>query len=100
MTLPLLSQGDFIDLRAHGFDDHTPLWFYVLREAATVENGERLGPVGARIVVEVFVGLLQGDRTSYLSQDPDWEPFLATVDPSNTGEDFRMIDLLRFADVA
>ena len=44
-----------------------------------VENGERLGPVGARIVVEVFVGLLQGDRTSYLSHDPDWEPFLPTV---------------------
>ena len=60
MTLPLLSQGDFIDLRAHGLDDHTPLWFYVLREAATVENGERLGPVGARIVVEVLWDCFKG----------------------------------------
>ena len=100
MKLPPLSQGDLSDLSPHGLDDHTPLWFYVLREADIVRNGERLGHVGAGIFTEVFVGLLEGDRTSYLSQDPDWEPFLPTVDPSRTGEDFRMIDLLRFAGVA
>ena len=64
-----------------------------------MENGERLGPVGARIVAEVFIGLIQGDRSSYLSQDPDWEPFLPTIDPAKTGEDFAMVDLLRFAGV-
>jgi len=100
MQLTLLSKGDLSDLKTHGLDDHTPLWFYVLREAEIVQNGERLEPVGARIVTEVLVGLLEGDRTSYLTQDPDWEPFLPTVDPSRTGEDFRMIDLLRFAGVA
>lgn len=100
MSLPVLSQGDLSDLKEHGLDDRTPLWFYVLREAELVENGERLGPVGARIVAEVFVGLLEGDRESHLAQDPDWEPFLPTVDPSKEGEDFRMVDLLRFAGVA
>ena len=65
-----------------------------------VENGERLGPVGARIVTEVFLGLLQGDKGSYLAQDPEWQPFLPTVDASKKGDDFKMIDLLRFADVA
>lgn len=100
MDLPVLSTGDFSDLKAHGLDDRTPLWFYILREASVVENGERLGPVGARIVAEVFLGLLQGDRSSYLSQEADWEPFLPTVDASKKGEDFAMIDLLRFADVA
>ncbi len=100
MRLPALSRGDLAMLKPHGMDDHTPLWFYVLREAAVVENGERLGPVGARIVAEVFIGLLEGDRASYLSQDPDWEPFLPTLDPAGTGEDFRMADLLRFAGVA
>ena len=99
MKLPLLSQGDLSDLKSHGLDDHTPLWFYVLREAEIVENGERLGSVGARIVAEVFIGLLEGDRTSYLSQDPDWEPFLPTIDPSMAGENFKMIDLLRFGGV-
>ncbi len=65
-----------------------------------MENGERPGPVGARIVTEAFLGLLQGDKGSYLSQDPEWQPFLPTVDASKKGDDFRMIDLLRFADVA
>jgi hypothetical protein len=100
MKLPILSEGDLSMLKPFGMDDHTPLWFYILREAAVTQNGERLGPVGGRIVTEVFTGLLQGDRTSYLSQDPDWEPFLPTVDPSKQHEDFKMIDLLRFAGVA
>ena len=100
MGLPELSKGDLSDLKPFGFDDRTPLWFYVLREAALIENGERLGPVGARIVTEVFIGLLQGDSMSYVSQDPDWQPFLPTVDASKEGEDFSIIDLLRYADVA
>jgi len=100
MSLPVLSKGDLGDLQPHGLDDRTPLWFYILREASVVENGERLGPVGARIVAEVFLGLLEGDRTSYLSQEPDWEPSLPTIDASRKGEDFSMIDLLRFAGVA
>jgi hypothetical protein len=29
-----------------------------------------------------------------------WEPHLPTVDPSQIGEDFRMVDLLRIAGVA
>jgi len=99
MKLPELSKGDLADLKPHGFDDRTPLWFYILREAQVVENGERLGPVGARIVTEVFLGLLQGDKGSYLAQDPEWQPFLPTVDASKKGDDFKMIDLLRYADV-
>ena len=44
-----------------GFDKATPLWYYILKEAQVRSNGERLGPVGARVVAEVFVGLVQGD---------------------------------------
>jgi hypothetical protein len=99
MKLPVLSRGDLGELKPYGLDDRTPLWFYILREAGVAENGERLGPVGARIVAEVFIGLLEGDRTSYLSQDPDWEPFLPAIDASATGETFKMVDMLRFAGV-
>ena len=81
-------------------DDRTPLWFYILQEAAIAESGERLGPVGARIVAEVFIGLLEGDKLSYLAQEPDWEPSFPTIDASKTGEDFAVVDLLRFAGVA
>lgn len=45
MKLPELSKGDLAHLKPHGFDDRTPLWFYILREAQVAENGERLGPV-------------------------------------------------------
>ncbi len=100
MNLPVLTPADLAMLKPWGMDDHTPLWFYILREAAVQASGERLGAVGGRIVTEVFVGVLEGDRTSYLSQDPEWEPFLPTIDPAKTTEDFTMIDLLRFAGVA
>jgi hypothetical protein len=100
MGLPALRRSDLADLQPYGMDDRTPLWFYILREAAVLENGERLGPVGGRIVAEVFLGLIQGDGESYLSQDPDWQPSLPTIDPARTGDAFLIIDLLRFAGVA
>ena len=100
MEMDALTRDDLSDLKPHNMDDRTPLWFYVLREAQVAENGKRLGPVGARIVAEVLIGLIQGDRGSYLSQDPDWQPFLPTFDPARQGDDFRMVDLLRFAGVA
>ena len=100
MGLTPLSKTDLASLKPFGFDDRTPLWFYVLREAAVAEDGERLGPVGGRIVTEVFLGLLEGDRGSYLSQEPEWQPSLPTIDPSRQGDDFTMIDMLRFAGVA
>jgi Animal haem peroxidase len=46
----------------------------------------------ARIVAEVFVGLVAGDVTSYLGADPKWTPTL----PANTPGTFLMSDLLRF----
>jgi len=73
------------------FKDNAPLWFYVLAEAqhewaraAKAKKGNdtaknsipvKLGPVGGRIVTEVLVGLMLGDRFSFLSQWPGWTPF-------------------------
>jgi hypothetical protein len=67
----------------------------VLKEAQVTEDGLRLGPVGGGIVAEVFVGLLQLDRTSYLNQRPHWRPTL----PSRQPGDFNMVDFLTFAGV-
>lgn len=43
-------------LQANGFDQQTPLWFYILAEAGNPAgpNGLKMGPVGSRIVVETF----------------------------------------------
>ena len=55
-------------------------------EKRTEFGGQTLGPVGSRIVAEVFIGLLEGDRMSYLRENPEWTPTL----PSGKKNDFRM----------
>jgi hypothetical protein len=84
-------------LASLNLDKSTPLWFYILHESSLEPvEGKMLGPVGGRIVAEVFIGLLEGDSMSFLRQDPDWTPTL----PSEKKGDFRITDLLKFAGVA
>ncbi|MGQ3354203.1 MAG: peroxidase family protein [Phreatobacter sp.] len=45
------------------FHQKTPLWFYILKEAENA-GGERLGPVGSRIVVETFLALIRASMVS------------------------------------
>jgi hypothetical protein len=94
--VPVLGRNDFADLAGFGIglDRATPLWLYVLREAQLVNGGEYLGPVGGRIVAEVMLGLLLADPTSYLSQQPGWQP-----DLGGAGSDYQIADFLRFAQV-
>lgn len=60
------------------FEDNAPLWYYVLAESQLAfkknETPIRLGPVGGRIVGEVFIGLLLHDSHSVLSQGTGWKP--------------------------
>ncbi len=76
------------------FADNAPLWYYILAEAqqAFVNNATpiRLGPVGGRIVGEVFVGLLFGDSHSYLRQHPGWRP----IDSFTRNNTFGMAELI------
>jgi hypothetical protein len=82
------------DLSGLGLPEHlvscTPLWLYILAEG-TLSNGQRLGPVGGRIVAEVLIGLIESDPSSYLGTDRSWKPHLA----SGTWD---MPALLAFAD--
>jgi hypothetical protein len=94
MGIEPLKPHDLADLEPFGLDAHTPLWFYVLREAQVAAEGRMLGPLGGRIVAEVLIGLLQGDPMSQPRQDPDWTPTFGQ------GPKFTMSDLLRFAGVA
>lgn len=83
-TAPL--SADELD---HAWPHGTPLWFYILKEAQHRGGGDRLGPVGGRIVAEVLIGLLRADPSSYLSLEPDWEPTLPAA-----GARFGLADLL------
>ncbi len=69
---PLVAEE--IGLASIGWYDDTPLWYYILREAAVLENGHRLGPVGARIVADVLVGLIDSDGNSYRHSEREWQP--------------------------
>ena len=84
------------------FAGNCPLWTYVLAEAMRNQeavkipvkenvsiNTPRLGPVGGRIVAEVFLGLMFGDNHSLLSVDPDWQP--------KTGPNFALKDFVNYA---
>jgi hypothetical protein len=60
-----------------------PLWLYILAEAEVIgresepgdfDECEGLGPVGARIVAEVMIGLLELDPHSYLGANRNWIP--------------------------
>ena len=73
----------------------TPLWYYVLREASVVSNGDSLGPVGAKIVADTFVKMLKRDASSFLNVSGGFTPFL----PSVVSGDFTLADLVIFAGV-
>lgn len=95
MNARVLSPAQLVELAPFGMERNTPLWYYILKEAEVFENGRRLGPVGSRIVGEVFIGLLRADRDSYLSANRNWKPTL----PSAKAGDFEITDLLNFAGV-
>ncbi|MGY8711703.1 heme peroxidase family protein [Bradyrhizobium sp. 18BD] len=85
------------------FADNCPLWTYILAEAAQLRadvpipvtggpgtvKTPQLGPVGGRIVAEVFLGMMFGDNSSVLSLDPQWTPV--------TGSGFALKDLVAYA---
>ena len=95
---PLDDEGllDNLGLRRETREDlrgQWPLWFYVLKEAEVLADGEHLGPVGGRIVAEVLIGLLDEDPLSFLSVNPTWKPSL----PGATPGKFTLTDLVNFA---
>src|SRR5215472_7028044 len=73
-----------------GLDGETPLWFYVLKEAEAHSGGEYLGPVGATIVGEVLVGVIDHDPQAYRTVNPSWRPTL----PARQAGRFRAVDVL------
>jgi hypothetical protein len=92
---------------APGFADRAPLWAYILSEAQVTSWDRarkgawmdpdsvpiKLGPVGGRIVADVFAALLLGDRTSYLRLGA---PFTPIKKFTRDGR-FGLAELINFA---
>jgi hypothetical protein len=72
----------------------TPLWYYVLKEAEVLHGGEQLGPVGGRILADVFIRLLIDSEEAFVHH-PDWQPRFGWQggDP----KEYKIADLLSFA---
>ncbi len=81
-----------------GWSGETPLWCYVAREADTLGEGDRLGPVGGRIVGGVLMSLLDRDPASYRRLEPDWRPEIVPL--AGDAASFGLLDLLLFGDRA
>ncbi|MES1182349.1 MAG: heme peroxidase family protein [Myxococcales bacterium] len=92
---------NIVDISPH-FAGNCPLWTYVLAEAAHYKTPQRLpvqgehfintpqlGPVGGRIVAEVFLGLMFGDKSSLLRAHPSWVPA--------SGADYALRDFVAYA---
>jgi hypothetical protein len=70
--------------RQDGFRERTPLWYYLLREAAVervreAEPGgrktiQKLGTIGGRIVAETFYQILNADYKSITHAGKSWRP--------------------------
>jgi hypothetical protein len=91
-----LAPGDLAELSQYddaGLRTSTPLWYYVLKEAEVMADGKHLGPVGGRIVAEVFIGLMELDPRTWLASQPRWKPTYGTRGS------FTMTDWLKLAGV-
>jgi hypothetical protein len=106
-TVDGLTTNRSITAYGDSFRGQAPLWFYVLAEAqytwcrrARAHNGDdlakntlpgHLGPVGARLVAETFVALMELDSDSVLHAPRHWQPTYGQ------GARFGMVDLIRTA---
>ncbi len=64
-------------------DAGSPLWLYILAEAEVIgrettagqfDPGEGLGPIGATLVAETIIGLIELDPDSWLGNNRNWTP--------------------------
>jgi len=87
-----VSDEQLAAVRDGEFLERTPLWYYILAEAAATSSGQ-LGPVGSTVVAEVLIGLIRGSKDSILRQN-HWKPTLG-----QTPDHFTLPDLFELAGV-
>ena len=83
--------GANLDVESRGrLEQHTPLFLYLMREAGIRGGGNRLGPVGSAILMEVFGAMLVSGDT-FLRVD-GWTP---DPDIARNG-DLTLADIVRY----
>lgn len=84
---------DQIGIESPLLKGHTPLWYYILKEAE--HNNGKLGPVASFIIAETLVGLIKRSPYSIL-EEKEWKPKFGRRIAEGK---FEMADLLAFAEV-
>ena len=81
-------------LKESPLSSHTPLWYYILAEAAHPDlgNGHRLGPVGGRLLAAVLLEAERRSRDEQFKED-GWDPILGQENG------FNLAALLHHADL-
>lgn len=83
IDLPRLSEAELFSghtgeaVKNGGFEAATPLWFYVLKEAEHLSEGNHLGPLGSLLVADTLIGLIHNSADSYVNAAPGghgWQP--------------------------
>jgi Animal haem peroxidase len=85
------------------FAGHTPLWYYILREAefsGTADKndlfgGTHLGAMGSILLLETFLGLLWADNDSFLHH-VGWRPHSEIMGGPNVDK-FGLKEFMRYA---
>lgn len=70
----------------------TPLWYYTLKEAEILHDGECLGPMASRIVMETLHASIEASDHSIL-RERDWAPKL----PRQRQDRFTLADVALFS---
>jgi hypothetical protein len=105
MITDVSKEAKKLGLKAAG----TPLWIYLLVEGKEIgrldrlnaqggpvfSKGAGLGPVGARLVAEVLIGMLELDERSYLGANRSWTP-VDGADKLGANGLTRLYELLTF----
>lgn len=72
-ALPGWRKLDALGRAGPPLSEQTPLFYYLLRESEVASDGQRYGPTGSAILMEVFGGMLRLCGTSFL-RHPGWTP--------------------------
>ena len=71
----------------------------MLKEAEVRADGNTLGELGSRIVAETQIGIMRGDKASFMNVNGGWSPAKGVKLPGN--KEIRTIrDLFKFAELA
>lgn len=89
------------------FKNNCPLWTYILAETIQTKlpvqtsdvpnlmvDTRQLGKVGGTIVAEVFLGILHGDKYSYMNMNPGWKPSVGV----GAGGKFGLREMIGFVE--